>query len=48
MDQTPRPDAGHGSGTGEQKETSVAALRQPMIYICGECHMHFLQLQGFG
>ena len=39
MDQSPRPGAGQAVGSGGQEGTSVAAPRQPMIYICGECHM---------
>ena len=39
MDQSPRPGAGQAGGSAGQEGTSVAAPRQPMIYICGECHM---------
>ena len=39
MDQSPRPGAGQAGGSGGQEGTAVAAPRQPMIYICGECHM---------
>ena len=38
MDQSPRQGAGQ-AGAGGQDGASVAAPRQPMIYICGECHM---------
>ena len=38
MDQSPRPGAGQAGGSGGQDTASVAAPRQPMIYICGECH----------
>ena len=38
MDQSPRPGAGQAGGSGGQDGTSAAAPRQPMIYICGECH----------
>ena len=37
MDQSPRQGASQvGGGTGAQEG---AAPRQPMVYICGECHM---------
>ena len=39
MDQSPRPGAGQAGGAGGQEGTAVTAPRQPMIYICGECHM---------